>query len=102
MFQMDSVVVNGIRYKVVKATKQEYVEVWGCDEDDYPITNTASVWKRRTPNVVIRSRLSMARRFTLILVVANVSLPLSSKRSSVSLLKSATKFRQPLRWLFGI
>lgn len=28
--------VNGIRYKVVKATKQEFVEMWGCDEDDYP------------------------------------------------------------------
>lgn len=32
---MDSVVVNGIRYKAVKAAKQEYVETWGCDEDDY-------------------------------------------------------------------
>ena len=57
--RMDSVVVNGIRYKVVKATKQE-------------------------------------------LVMANVSLLLSSKRSSVSLLKTATKFRQPFQWLFGI
>lgn len=102
MFQMDSVVVNGIQYKVVKATKREYIEMWGCDEDDCPIANTASVWKRLTPNAVIRSRLSMVRRFTSISVMVNVSLPLSSKRSSVWLLKSATKFRQPLRWLFGI
>ena len=45
MFQMDSVVVNGIRYNIVKAAKQEFVEMWGCDEDDYLITNTASVWR---------------------------------------------------------
>lgn len=50
---MDSVVVNGTRYKVVKATKQEFVETWGCDEDDCPITNTASVWKRLALNVVM-------------------------------------------------
>lgn len=99
---MDSVAVNGIRYEVVKATKQEFVETWGCDEDDCPITNTASVWKRLALNVVMRSHLSMVRRFTSISVMASVSLLLSSKRSSVSLLKSATKFRQPFRWLFGI
>lgn len=45
--------VNGIRYKVVKAAKQEFVEMRGCDEDDYPITNTASVWKRLALNVVM-------------------------------------------------
>nr|DAR34853.1 MAG TPA: hypothetical protein [Caudoviricetes sp.] len=22
--------------------------MWGCDKDDHPVTNTASVWKRRT------------------------------------------------------
>lgn len=53
MFQMDSVAVNGIRYEVVKATKQEFVETWGCDEDDCAITNTASVWKRLPLNIVM-------------------------------------------------
>lgn len=40
---MDSVAVNGIRYEVVKATKQEFVETSGCDEDDCAITKRSDV-----------------------------------------------------------
>lgn len=62
MFQMDSVVVNGIRYKVVKATKQEFIEMRGCDEDDYPDYEYCFCLEAPSIELVIRSRLSMVRR----------------------------------------